>query len=55
MKQLLPSRNFPSGSGVWANVPCMVLVSFVDVHIYVLGIVPGALWELTHLILTTAT
>lgn len=56
MKKFLPSRNFLSGrGGVQANVPCTVIVKFVDVHTYVLGIIPGALWEFTRLILRTVS
>lgn len=32
----------------------MAIINFGDVYIYILGIVPGVLQELTHFITTTA-
>lgn len=47
MKPGLSSRNFPE------NVSDMTITNFEDKLIYVPGTVPGALWEITHLILPT--
>lgn len=54
MKKLLPSRTFHRVSGVQASVPGIAIVNFVDACIYILGVAPGALRELTHFIPTTA-
>lgn len=52
-KAISASRNFLSG--FQANVPRSVIVNFVGVNIYDLGLAPGALCELTHLIPIIAT
>ena len=47
-------QKLPSGSGVQANALGTASENVVDVLFCVPGIVPGALWKITHLIPTTA-